>query len=208
MLSHAVQSRDHRESVCPRVEVSKLYSIVIIEKLFSSGIMTMGPSRVDPHRQVGVFRPEAIAGLPAIRAAEMEKFRWIVGEWNYENRVPATPSNPAYSDIGSARYALSEKDTWLSILAPDGREIRQITFDPFSRQWIYLLTQGSYGMLRAQGWQNDRLAFSGAMTMIGIDCEWRMTWTKESDNAFGFVNEELGPTGEWEYIDEWRFTRK
>ncbi len=69
---------------------------MLIQELFSKGIMKMGPSPVDPQRQVGVFNPEAIAGLPALRTQEMEKFLWLVGEWNYENAVPPTPSSPAY----------------------------------------------------------------------------------------------------------------
>jgi len=182
---------------------------MLMEQLFSSGVMTMGPSKADSQRQVGIFRPEAISGLPAIRAAEMEKFRWVAGEWNYENSVPATRFNPAYSDIGTCRFAFCDKEAWICLVAPDGSEIRNVTFDPFSRQWIYLLYQGSYGILRsASGWQNSRLVFTGQMTMIGIECEWRMTWTKESDNAFRFVNEERGPQGDWQYIDEWCFKRK
>ncbi|HUB78934.1 MAG TPA: hypothetical protein VMB03_09070 [Bryobacteraceae bacterium] len=51
-----------------------------IEELFSKGVMTMGPSRIDPSRQVGVFRPGAIAGLAVRREAEMAPFRWIAGE--------------------------------------------------------------------------------------------------------------------------------
>ncbi|MBV8841496.1 MAG: hypothetical protein JO307_01685 [Bryobacterales bacterium] len=182
---------------------------MLIEELFGRGIMTMGPSRADPARQVGVFRPEAVAQLPAMRAAEMGKFRWIAGEWSYENEVPASRHNPAYVDIGSSRFALCEKDTWVCGVAPDGAEGRQITFDPFSRQWIYMLARGSYGLLRsAEGWIENRIAFSGTMTMIGITCEWRMTWTKENEDAFGFVNEELGEDGAWHYIDRWRFLRK
>ncbi len=182
---------------------------MLIEELFSKGLMTMGASKADPERQVGIFRPEAISQLPAIKAAEMEKFRWIVGEWNYENRVPATRLSPAYADVGSSRFSFCEKDAWICLAAPDGKESRNITFDPFSRQWIYALTQGSYGILRSpDGWVNDRIAFSGRMTMIGIDCEWRMTWTKISDRAFGFVNEQFTTEGTWEYIDEWHFVRR
>jgi len=62
---------------------------MLIEELFARGVMTMGPYRVDPQRQVGVFRSEVVSALPAIRAAEMERFRWLCGEWKYENRVPA-----------------------------------------------------------------------------------------------------------------------
>lgn len=181
---------------------------MLIEELFSRGVMEMGASRVDPERQVGVFRPEALSEFPAIRAAEMEKFRWIVGEWNYKNRVPATRLSPAYTDIGSFTFSLCEKDTWICQIAPDGKENRNITFDLFSRRWMYVLTQGSFGILRsAEGWIDDRIVFSGTMTMIGIDCEWRMSWTKVSDDEFGFVNEELAPGGSWQYIDEWSFKR-
>jgi hypothetical protein len=64
-------------------------------------------------------------------------------------------------------------------------------------------------MLRSpQGWVGEKIVFSGLMTMIGIDCEWRMTWTKEGVNRFAFVNEERGDDGSWAYIDEWRFSRK
>jgi hypothetical protein len=53
---------------------------MLIEELFSRGIMAMGPSPRDPNRQVGVFNADFIAHLPALRASEMDKFRWIAGE--------------------------------------------------------------------------------------------------------------------------------
>jgi len=72
-----------------------------------------------------------------------------------------------------------------------------------------VLTQGSYGLLRSrEGWIGDRIVFSGRMTMLGIDCDWRMFWIKESANQFGFVNEEFDADGGWQYIDEWHFVRK
>ena len=183
--------------------------MTLIEELFAKGVMTMGPSKSDPARQVGVFRPEAMSQLPAVQAAEMENLRWIAGEWSYENHVPASPLNPAYVDGGCSRFSFCEKDAWICAVAPDGKELRLMTFDPFSRQWIYMLARGSYGMLRSgQGWAEDQIVFEGAMTMIGIDCEWRMTWKKETEDAFGFINERRGTDGLWEYIDEWQFVRK
>ena len=130
---------------------------MLMERLFSTGIMKMGPSRVDPRRQVGVFNPVFVADLPALRAAELEKFRWITGEWAYENAVPATSVSPAYGDIGSARFSFNQKTNWINMVAPDGTETPQITFDPFSKQWIFLLMTGSYGILRsAPGWSGDK----------------------------------------------------
>lgn len=181
---------------------------MLIEELFAQGTMVMGPSRFDPNRQVGVFAPQALAGLPAFRTAELEKFRWIVGEWDYENAVPQTRFNPAYSDVGRQKFALTE-DSWVCTVGPDGAPQRSITFDPLSRQWIYVLTRGSFGMLRSKdGWNNGRISFSGLMTMVGMECEWRMTWQRDSEAEFRFVNEERTPSGSWAYIDEWRFRRR
>lgn len=124
---------------------------MLMERLFSSGVMQMGASRVEPDRQVGVFNPAALVGLPELRAARMKEFSWIAGEWSRENVVPATTANPAYVDVGSGKFSLCEKENWVCMVAPDGRELQQITFDPFSRQWIYVLMNGAYGMLRSRG---------------------------------------------------------
>ena len=182
---------------------------MLIEELFSRGIMTMGPSPNDPTRQVGIFDSRYTAPLPALRAEHLQQFRWIAGDWDYENRVPSTRVSPSYTDIGSARYSLCEKETWICLVAPDGREMPQITYDPFSKQWIFALIWGSYGILRSpQGWTGNRIVFSGLMTMIGLTRDWRMTWTKFDEGEFGFVNEEHDEHGSWAYIDEWRFKRK
>jgi hypothetical protein len=50
--------------------------------------------------------------------------------------------------------------------------------------------------------------FVGSMTMVGINCEWRITWAKQHQDSFGFTSEELLGDGSWAYIDEWRFTRE
>lgn len=178
---------------------------MLIEDLFAKGVMTMGPSRLDPARQVGVFAPAAIAGVSAARAAEIERFRWIAGEWNFENSVPKTRANPAYADVGTHRFEITD-DGWVCSVSADGAQQRCLTFDPFSAQWIYVLTRGAFGMLRSKdGWVGNQIAFTGLMTMIGVECEWRMTWTKTSAEEFRFVNEERTADGDWAYIDEWRF---
>jgi len=182
---------------------------MVIEQLFSRGVMKMGPSQVDPSRQTGIFNSDVLSSLQALRTSEMEKFRWLAGEWNYENDVPATPANPAYTDIGSSRFSFREKAGWIYFIGADGHENPHITFDPFSRQWIYVLTQGSYGILRSpRGWVGEKISFTGFMTMLGINCDWRMTWTKTGDDEFSFINEERAEDGSWAYVDEWRFKRK
>ena len=94
-----------------------------------------------------------------------------------------------------------ENDSWICAVAGDGRKTPLITFDPFSEQWINVQLCGSYGVLRSrEGWQRERIAFLGLMTMIGIDTEWRMTWTKMGNDQFSFTNEERLPDGSWVFI--------
>jgi hypothetical protein len=181
---------------------------MLMERLFSSGIMQMGSSRVDPGRQVGVFNPAFVSGLPALRAAELEKFRWMAGEWDYENQVPATRVSPAYTDVGWSRFSFDEKAGWISMVAPDGKETPNITFDPFSKQWIYLLIKGAYGILRSDGWEGETISFTCLMTMLGINTECGITLVRQDQDRFSFANEELDESGSWAYIDQWRFRRK
>ena len=181
---------------------------MLMEELFARGIMMMGPSKEDPQRQVGVFNKDVVGSFPALRLAEMEKIKWLAGDWTAVNKVPATRRNPAYTDIRSSTIKVCEKSAWVCRVGPDGRERPYITFDPFSKQWIYLLAEGAYGILRSPGWTGNRIVFEGHMTMIGVDCEMRQTWMKASGDQFSFVNEEQLPDGSWGYVDEWEFRRK
>ena len=179
---------------------------MLIEKLFEQGVMKIGPSPRDPSRQVGVFPPDLITRIATTRASELAKFSWISGEWSYENAVPSTRLSPAYVDAGQQQFVIA--NSWVCTVVHGGRLEQQITFDPFSNQWIYSLARGSYALLRsANGWQGNQIVFTGPMLMIGIDCEWRMTWSKSSDDQFRFVNEEKTEDGTWAYVDEWRFDR-
>lgn len=181
---------------------------MLMEELFSRGIMTMGPSRNNAGAQVGIFNSSVVSKLPALRAKAMEKFYWLVAQWSYENHVPASRLNPAYIDTGCSKFSMNENNSWICAVAPDGSETPQITFDPFSEQWIYVLLRGSYGILRSRGgWWGEKIVFSGLMTMIGIDTDWRMTWTKTGNDRFMFTNEERLENGSWVFIDDWRFRR-
>ena len=180
----------------------------LIETMFQTKAVRMGPSRHDPSRQVATFVPEAIRALHEARTAELQQFGWLPGEWSYENAVPATRVSPAYTDVGVVRFAFNGDGTWICMIGRDERPVPLITFDPWSRLWMYVLTNGSYGILRSTGWDGDRITFTGTMTMLGVTCEWRMTWEKAGLEEFAFVNEEQGADGRWNYIDHWRYRRK
>jgi len=180
---------------------------MVMEELFGRGIMTMGPSRHDPSNIVGVFNKDFAVALPALRKDAMETLRWMAGDWESVNTVPASGHNPAYAETGTGSLTLCEKENWIC-RGRDSSQKPYITFDPFSRQYMYVLTEGAYCVLRSQGWEGNHLIFTGHMTMIGVDCEWRLTLTKRGNDEYHFLNEEQLPNGQWALIDECLFTRK
>jgi hypothetical protein len=177
----------------------------LIEELFEKGIMVMGPSRHDPKEIVGTFPPDLFPKLVAQRTAEMQRVRFMAGEWLTVNQVPATPRNPAYAEHGKGSMRMSPTGAWLCLVR-SGVEVPHITFDPFSRQWMYILAEGAFGILRSKGWEGERISFTGLMTMIGAERELRHTITKVGGDEFHSLNEELHGS-EWVYVDEWQYRR-
>src|SRR5262245_49941977 len=105
---------------------------MVMEELFKRGIMTMSPSRNDPAKTVGVFSIEFAAKRPALRRETMDTVRWMAGDWDSVNTVPATSQNPAYAERGTGQIVLCEKENWICRVR-DGSQKPNITFDPFSR---------------------------------------------------------------------------
>src|SRR5262249_9639922 len=111
-------------------------------------------------------------------------------------------------DVGRVTYVSSSDGVWICVSLPKGKIVPLLTFDGWSGQWIYVLTNGAFGILRSTGWVDQQLVFTGVMTMGGVTCEWRMTWSRRGPDRFAFVNEEKTPAGSWAYIDEWRYVRR
>src|SRR6185295_17417909 len=108
----------------------------MFEHLFNSGVM-----KIDPGRKVGVFDLEVISKFPALRKAEMEKLRWMEGDWNAENSVRATRVSPAYVDTYPYTYRFCEDGATLCIVR-GGKEVPNITYDAFSKKWLLLMPGG------------------------------------------------------------------
>ena len=179
--------------------------MTMIAELFEKGIMVMGPSRHDPAQTVGTFPPDLIPKLMAERVAAMQAVHSMAGDWITENSVPASAHNPAYIDHGRATMELGPSGMWICNVR-NGNPVPHITYDPFSRQWMYVLAEGAYGIVRSPGWDGDRISFTGLMTMIGAEREFRHTITKVSGDEFHALNEERSADG-WAYVDEWKFRR-
>jgi len=177
--------------------------MLIFEQFVSRGVMSF-----DPNRRVLAFNLPVIAKLPAIRQQKIEEFKWLVGDWAFENHVRATPTTPAYTDTYFYRYELAENGTRYTVSGHGAKARPYLTFDPFSNRWMMTFTEGLFGVLQSEGWQGDTIVFIGRLTMLGVDCELRQTITKRSPDEFHILNEERLENGSWQETDEFNCCRR
>jgi len=177
--------------------------MLIFEQLVARGLMVF-----DPNRKVLTFNLRALAQFPALRQQRIDEFKWLVGEWSFENHVRATSTTPPYTDTYFYTYALSDNDTRYTVSGHGAKERPYLTFDPFSNRWMMTFTEGLFGVLQSKGWQGDTIVFTGPLTMLGVDCELRQTITKKGENEFHILNEEKLPDGSWRETDEFFCRRK
>jgi hypothetical protein len=69
-------------------------------------------------------------------------------------------------------------------------------------------TESVYGVLESKGWRRDSIAFTGCLTMLGVDCEIRQTVSKGSADEFYTLNDEKIREGTWVVTDEFEFRRQ
>jgi hypothetical protein len=177
--------------------------MLIFEQFVSRGVMSF-----DPNRRVLAFNLPVIAKLPAIRQQKIEEFKWLVGDWAFENHVRATPTTPAYTDTYFYTYELAENGTRYTVSGHGAKARPYLTFDPFSNRWMMTFTEGLFGVLQSDGWQGDTIVFIGPLTMLGVDCELRQTITRRSPDEFHILNEEKLENGSWQETDEFNCHRK
>ena len=177
--------------------------MLIFEQFVSRGLMSF-----DPTRKVLAFNLPVIAGFPAIRQQRIEEFKWLVGEWAFENHVRATPTTPAYTDTYVYSYELADGGNRYTVSGHGAKARPYLTFDPFSNRWMMTFTEGLFGVLQSDGGQGDLIVFTGPLTMLGVDCELRQTITKKSADKFHILNEEKLPDGTWRETDEFNCRRE
>ena len=180
-----------------------MWSMLIFEQLVSRGLMVF-----DPNRKVLIYNLSVMAQFPAIRQQKTEEFKWLIGEWAFENHVRATPTTPAYVDTYYYSYQLADNGTSYTVSGHGAKPRPYLTFDPFSNRWMMTFTEGLFGVLKSDGWQGDTIVFTGPLTMLGVDCELRQAITKKGPDEFHMLNEEKLPDGRWRETDEFFCRRK
>ena len=154
-----------------------------------------------------------VAVLNRATSAEMGSLGWLVGRWTGTVKVFATPTLPERSGIaGEENFEFVPDSNMLwTRNAKEGSSTftPQIGFDPVSRVWIlYLIGPFAWGMSTSLGWDGNRLAFIGDVTIFGVTARLRHTLVKVSENEMEIVNDEqLGTDTTWVPVDAYHFTK-
>ncbi|HWB92125.1 MAG TPA: hypothetical protein VG605_09740 [Puia sp.] len=154
-------------------------------------------------------------------------FNWMVGSWSIKAKGYARNGFRGKKEFEwQEPYVAFTSDQNYSIYVSTNDTIRQtgrrerklvpmppqviLQYDVYSNVWV--LQSGYYnrydwGSLVSSGWTGDQIVFEGAISLTGIRLVERETWTKQSDDAFRIVYEELMNDGTWFTIEENTYTR-
>ena len=115
--------------------------------------------------------------------------------------------SPAYVDTYPYVYRLCEDGTALCIVC-GGKEVPNITYDAFSKNWLLLMPGGgAFGILTSAGWPGDSIEVTGHVLMLDYEFELRTTITRRSDREYYMSNHEQQPDRTWT-LDDWVFRKR
>ena len=145
---------------------------------------------------------------------EMASLDWLVGRWTGTVKAFATPSSPEKTLVAGEetfQYFPDSNMLWHRN-AKEGpfTLVPEIGFDPFSRVWVIYVGAAPrmWGVLTADGWDGNRLAFIGDVTIFGVKARLRRTMVKTSETELEILNDEqFEPGTPWVPVDAYHLTK-
>ena len=146
-------------------------------------------------------------------APELQRMRWMLGQWNVEAVVFATPTAPQRTEHGKALITFVNDGTWLQMADayPAGnQDLGFLTYNIVSRRWISvgLDSVGNAVISTASSWEGNRLVLQAPhVEILGVVTTLRQTLSKQDDDHYSLLNEEQLPSGAWVKLDEYHYQR-
>ncbi len=160
-----------------------------------------------------LVRDSALARRLDARPGELDSLNWLLGSWEVEVRVFATPTTPERTSRGSGEVALVLGGRWVSFADSYGtgtRDLGFLTIDAVTGQWrsVQLLPTGESVVTAADAWHDGRLVFtSPGVEIAGIPVTLRQTLERLGPQEYRIVNQEQLPDGSWVGLDEYHYRR-
>ena len=142
----------------------------------------------------------ALGKMAEAPPAGLDKAKWMAGTWDVTSRRYATPTLPERVQKGTRRTTFEMKGWWLLSVDDIGdlKAASLITEDPFSQKWarVFLSSWGgglARPMISTSGFQEEGIAFEGAIVLFGEPVDVRLRISKADDDHYFEVWEESLP---------------
>jgi len=175
------------------------------------------PSRQQPtlYERIALklARDPRLAQRLAMPPAELERAKWLLGQWEVSARVFATASTPERRSQGSSRIDQALGKAWIRFddTYADGSDLTFLTFNAITQRWVSVTIDGTGNAVTTQGTGSidHRLVFTGPpVSIVGETVRLRQTMEKRSDGEFHVLNEERLADGRWVALDEYSYRKK
>lgn len=140
-------------------------------------------------------------------APEMDQLKWLLGTWS----VTAS-GGEAPPEVGVTTTTLTMDGTWIEgrdVYKGEARDLSYITYNQVTKLWLALNIDryGNAVMTQSKGPSGKEWIFEGYANIVGEDVNLRQSIRQISDREYTVTNSERMRSGQWRYIDEYRFTK-
>lgn len=145
---------------------------------------------------------------------QLAEVSWMLGTWDVEVTVFATPESPQSVERGVSEIAPALKGHWLQLADtyPAGtQDLGFLTYNRVTREWVSLGLDsfGNSVLAKGAGWDGRRLILIAAgVEVLGEVVTLRQTVEKRGADEFVLLNEEKLPDGTWLPLDQYRYRRR
>ena len=140
---------------------------------------------------------------------ELHAIDWLIGTWDVEATVFATPTTPERLDHGIAVISPAVGGTWQQYVGtyPHGtQDLGFSTYDRVTRRWVNVSIDSGGTAIVTTSPQWDR--FEKVVEIFGEKAHLRQTIERRGDTEFVVLNEEQMPSGEWRRLDQYRHRKR
>jgi hypothetical protein len=161
--------------------------------------------------------PAGAAGISMKAPPEMDKVRWMVGNWQCSGKTMASPMGPEHPTEATVAVEMALDDHWILSHYREKKTAQNPmpisgdeawAYDPAEKMWDRLAidNMGGWATGTAKGWEKGKLVWMSDGMMGGQKTKFRDTFVEKNPREINYVGEMGTPDGKWSVL--WETTCK
>lgn len=186
------------------------YGYDLRSALYARAAAAPAPENLYTRVEAKLAADPALAARLGKPGPEMDRVRWLLGEWNVVAEVQAS-RKATEPERGISRVTLQLGGTALQYqdTYPSGtQDMGFLLYSPATKSWVAIGLDSLGNAVTTIGdVQADRMVFEGDVLVLGVPTHLRQTFQREGADAYLLTNEERS-AGRWIPLDTYRYTRR